>query len=149
MTNRKIVLIIFGIVAAITLLVLIFVGGIVGFAFYSISNSQAAQTAKDFLRNNEKLKNDIGEVKDFGSFVTGSVNINNDNGEAIVNLKVIGGREIVNATVHLLYTNGQSWRVSSASYVNRSGQTVSLQDPYDSRTTITPPPLLIAAYYGQ
>jgi hypothetical protein len=143
MTNRKLVLIILGIVGSITLLVLIFVAGIIGVAFYSISNSQAAQTAKDFLRNNEKLKNDIGEVKDFGSFVTGSVNITNDSGEAVVNLKAIGDRESVNATVHLLYTNGQAWRVSSASYVNRSGETISLQDPYDSRMIITPPPLFI------
>jgi Cytochrome oxidase complex assembly protein 1 len=145
MSNRKLVLIILGILGAITFLVLLFVGGIVGFAFYSISNSQAAVTAKDFLRNNEKLKADIGEVKDFGSFITGSVNINNDNGEAVINLKVIGDRETINATVHLLFTNGQAWRVSSASYVNRSGQTISLQDPYETRTRVTPPPLSIAA----
>ena len=92
MTNRKLVLIILGIVGAITFLVLLFVAGIIGFAFYSISNSQAAVTAKDFLRHNEKLKADIGEVKDFSSFITGSVNINNDNGEAVINLKVIGDR---------------------------------------------------------
>jgi len=138
MTNRKLVLIILCIVGAITFLVLLFVAGIVGFAFYSISNSQAAVTAKDFLRHNEKLKADIGEVKDFGSFITGSVNINNDNGEAVINLKVIGDRDTVNATVHLLFTNGKAWRVSSASYVNHSGQTVSLQDPYDTRTIVTP-----------
>jgi hypothetical protein len=129
----------------ITFLVLLFAAGVVGFAFYSISNSQAAMTAKDFLRNNEKLKADIGEVKDFGSFITGSVNINNDNGEAVINVKVIGARDTVNATVHLLFTNGQAWRISSASYVNRSGQTVSLQDPYESKTILTPPPLSIAA----
>jgi Cytochrome oxidase complex assembly protein 1 len=145
MTNRKLVLIILGIVGAITFLVLLFVAGIVGFAFYSISNSQAAVTAKDFLRHNEKLKTDIGEVKDFGSFITGSVNINNDNGEAVINLKVTGDRDTVNATVHLLFTNGKAWRVSSASYVNHSGQTVSLQDPYDTMMIVTPPPLSLAA----
>ena len=145
MTNRKLVLIILGIVGAITFLVLLFVAGIIGFAFYSISNSQAAVTAKDFLRHNEKLKADIGEVKDFSSFITGSVNINNDNGEAVINLKVIGDRDTVNATVHLLFTNGQAWRVSSASYVSHSGQTVSLQDPYDTRTIVTPPSLSLAA----
>lgn len=145
MTNRKLVLIILGIVGALTILVLLFVAGIVGFAFYSVSNSQAAVTARDFLRNNEKLKSDIGEVKDFGSFITGSVNINNDNGEAVINVKVIGARDTVNATVNLLFTNGQAWRVSSASYVNRSGQTVSLQDPYESKTIVLPPFLSVAA----
>jgi hypothetical protein len=145
MTNRKLVLIILGIVAAITLLVLLFVAGIVGFAFYSISNSQAAVTAREFLRNNEKLKADIGEVKDFGSFITGSVSINNDSGDAVINVKVIGARDTVNATVHLLFTNGQAWRVSSASYVNRSGQTISLQDPYETKVIVIPPPLFVAA----
>jgi hypothetical protein len=145
MTNRKLVLIILGIVAAITLLVLLFVAGIVGFAFYSISNSQAAVIAREFLRNNEKLKADIGEVKDFGSFITGSVSINNDSGDAVINVKVIGARDTVNATVHLLFTNGQAWRVSSASYVNRSGQTISLQDPYETKVIVIPPPLFVAA----
>ena len=145
MTNRKIVLIILGILGALTFLVFLFVAGIVGFAFYSISNSQAAMTARDFLRNNEKLKADIGEVKDFGSLITGSVNINNDSGEAVINVKVIGARDTVNASVHLLYTNGQAWRVSSASYVNGSGQTVSLQDPYESKTIVLPPLCLVAA----
>ena len=145
MTNRKLVLIILGILGAITFLVLLFVGVIAAFTFYSISNSQAAVTAKNFLRNNEKLKTDIGEVKDFGSFITGSVNINNDNGEAVINLKVFGDRETINATVHLLFTNGQAWRVSSASYVNRSGQTISLQDPYESKTIVLPPLCSVAA----
>jgi len=29
--------------------------------------------------------------------------------------------------------SGSAWRVSSASYVNESGQTVELLDPYDSK----------------
>ena len=133
MTNRKLFLIIGGILAAITLLVVIFVGGIVGFALYSIGNSQAAEVTRTFLRNNEKLKSDIGEVKDFGSVVTGSVNINNDNGNATINIKVIGSRQTVNASVNLVFVHGQDWRVISASYVNKSGQTISLQDPYDTK----------------
>ncbi len=56
------------------------------------------QVSKDFLRNNERLKQDIGEVKDFGSFVTGNININNGDGTAELNLKVIGERKEVNAS---------------------------------------------------
>jgi hypothetical protein len=139
MTNRKLFLIIGGILAAILFIVLLFVSGIVGFALYSIGNSQAAETARAFLRNNEKLKTEIGEVKDFGSIVTGSVNINNDNGTATINVKVIGSRETVNASVNLIFIHGQDWRVISASYVNKSGQTISLQDPYDSKVIAFPP----------
>ena len=141
MTTKKILLIVGAVVVVLVLLVAVFVGGIVGFALYQTSNSEAALKAKDFLRNSEKLKNDIGEVKDFGSIVTGNVRIANSNGEATVNLKVIGERKTVNASVDLVYVNGGAWRVSSASYVNTAGQTVDLLDPFDSKI---PVPLLIA-----
>jgi hypothetical protein len=145
MTNRKVVLIIVGVLATVTFVILTFVGGIVGFTLYSIGKSEAAETARNFLRNNEKLKSDIGEINEFGSVVTGSVNINSDNGQATINLKVVGARETVNASVNMLFVQGQAWRVSSASYVNHSGQTISLQDPYDSKKLTSPPPRLAAA----
>src|SRR5436189_5907026 len=129
MTTRKIVLIVGSVVVVLGLLVVIFVGGIVGFALYQVGNSEAALKAKDFLRNSEKLKRDIGEVKDFGSIVTGSVNIQNGNGEAALNLKVIGEHKTVTASVHLIMVSGSTWRVSSASYVNAAGQTVELLNP--------------------
>ena len=133
MTTKKIVLVVGGVVVVLALLAAVFVGGIVGLALYSVGNSEAAVKAKDFLRNSDKLADDIGEVKDFGSVVTGSVNVANNNGEATLNLKVIGERKTVNASVDLIYTNGSAWRVSAASYVNSSGQTVDLLDPYDSK----------------
>jgi hypothetical protein len=145
MSTRKIVLIIGGVLGTIVLLVLVFAGVIVGFALYSIGNSEAAETARKFLRNNEKLKGDIGEVKEFGNVVTGSVNIDNNTGQATINLKVVGARETVNASVNLLLIHGQSWRVASASYVNHSGQTISLQDPYELRNRFHPPHLLALA----
>lgn len=144
MSNRKIVLIIVGIVATITLLLLIFVGAIVGVALYSVGNSEAASTARNFLKNSEKLRSDIGEVKDFGSIVTGSVNVANDSGQATINLKVIGANKTVNASVNMVFVHGREWRVVSASYVNSSGQQISLQDPFDSRQLSSPPPLLAA-----
>ncbi|PWT93351.1 MAG: hypothetical protein C5B55_04695 [Blastocatellia bacterium] len=133
MTTKKIILIVVGVLVALGLLILVFVGGIIGIAFYTVSHSQAAVTAKDFLHNNEKLKSDIGDVKDFGNLVTGSVNINNDRGEATINLKVYGEKKTVNASVNLVYVNGQMWRVSSATYVNEKGTTVNLLDPYESK----------------
>jgi hypothetical protein len=141
MTTKKILLIIGAVVVVLGLLVVVFVGGIVGFALYQVGNSEAALKAKDFLRNSEKLKLEIGEIKDFGSIVTGSISLHNGNGEATVNLKVIGERKTVNASVHLVLVSGSTWRVSSASYVNASGQTIELLDPYDSKILT---PLLIA-----
>jgi hypothetical protein len=141
MTTKKIVLIVGGVVVVLGLVVALFVGGIVGLALYQVGNSEAASKAKDFLRTSEKLKQDIGEVKDFGSIVTGSVNVSDNNGQATLHLKVIGENETVNASVSLIYLNRGDWRVSSASYVNTDGVTIDLLDPYDTKVLI---PLLIA-----
>jgi hypothetical protein len=141
MTTKNIVLVVGGVVVVLGFLVVCFVGGIVGFALYELGNSQAAIKAKDFLRNSEKLQAETGPVKDFGSIVTGSVNFHDGSGEATLHLKVIGERQTVNATVDLLLVSGGAWRVSSASYVNSSGQTVDLLDPYDTNLLV---PHLIA-----
>ena len=141
MTTKKIVLIIGGVVIVLGFLVVCFVAAIVGFALYQVSNSEAAATARDFLRNSDKLKVETGEIKDFGNIITGSVNLHNGNGEATLNLKVIGERNTVNATVDLVLVSGSAWRVSSASYVNSSGQTIDLLDPYNANLDI---PILIA-----
>jgi len=138
MTTKKIVLMVGGVVVVLALLVICFAGGIVGFALYQIGNSEAAARAKDFLRSSEKLKAETGPVKDFGSIVTGSVNLHNGNGDATLHLKVIGDRKTVNATVDLILARGGTWRVSSASYVNAAGQTIDLLDPYDTKTLIPP-----------
>lgn len=141
MTTKKILLIVGGVVIVLGLLVAIFVGGIVGFALYQVGNSEAAIKAKDFLRTSEKLQQDIGEVKDFGSIVTGSVNVSDGNGEATLHLKVIGAEETINASVRLVYVNRGEWRVSAADYVSKDGQTIDLLNPYDSKLLV---PLLIA-----
>src|SRR5690242_9166997 len=141
MTTKRIVLLVVTVVVALALIAGIFVGGIIGLTLYSVGNSEAAAKARDFLRTSDKLKNDIGEVRDFGSVITGSAQVVNNSGEATLHLKVIGERKTVNAAVELLYTKGSAWRVSAASYVNSQGQTIDLLDPYDSRI---PVPLLIA-----
>lgn len=138
MTTKKIVLMVGGVVVVLALLVVCFAGGIVGFALYQIGNSEAAARAKDFLQSSEKLKAETGPVKDFGSIVTGSVNLHNGNGDATLHLKVIGDRKTVNATVDLILARGGTWRVSAASYVNDAGLTIDLLDPYDTKTLIPP-----------
>jgi len=141
MTTNRIVILVGVAVVAIVLVVVVFVGGIVGFALYTVGNSEAAVTAKDFLRNNQLLKDDIGEVKHFGTFVTGSINVHNRDGDATIGLKVIGERRTVNANVGLAYRDGRPWRVVSASYINEAGTTVDLLNAYEAQQQI---PVLIA-----
>jgi cytochrome oxidase complex assembly protein 1 len=136
MTTKKIVFIICAVVVVLGLTVVIFVGGIVGAVFYGIGNSDAANVAKEFLKNNERLKQDIGDVKDFGTFVTGNINVTNGDGTAELSLKVIGERKQVNATIDLIYRNGHQWTVSSASYLNESGNRINLLNPYESQRLI-------------
>ena len=128
--TKKTWLLILSLVGALVLLVVLFVGAIVGIVFYTISQSEAAQTARSFLRNNEKLKQDIGEVKDFGKIITGSVKSRNNSGDATLYIKVIGERRTVNATVVLMYRAGRNWRVVEATYPNEAGQTVDLLESY-------------------
>jgi hypothetical protein len=134
MTTKKIVIIILSVVIVLFLLGALVVGGIVGMVFYTMDNSEAAVTAKDFLRSNEKLKEDIGEVKGFGKFVTGNINTTNGDGSAQLNLKVIGERKEVNASVELIFRSGHPWRVTAASYRNQAGDTIDLLNPYDAPT---------------
>jgi thioredoxin 1 len=131
MTTKKILLIAGGVVAVLGFLVVLFVGGIVWVAFSTIGKSEAAATAKAFLQKNERLKSDIGEVRDFGFWVTGNINSHNADGEATLNLKVVGARTTVPATVNLTYRGGRNWVVVKASYVNDAKQIVNLLNPYE------------------
>lgn len=132
MTTKKIVILVTSIVLGLALIVVVVAGAIIGIALYTIGNSEAGETAKTFLRNNQQLKQDIGEVTDFGSFPTGNVSVENNSGNATINLKVYGERKAVNASVDLVYRNGQPWRVVGASYENDAGETVQLLDPYQT-----------------
>ena len=125
--------------AVLCLIVALFVGGIAWFVFHTIGTSEAADTARAYLRNNQTLKQDIGEVKDFGSFVTGNINVNNGDGVATLHIKVIGEKREVNARVDLSYRNNRAWRVTEASY-DRDGQTVELMQPYNNEASPLPSP---------
>ena len=141
MTTKKIIVLVGSILVGLFLIVVVFVAVIMGVVFYGISNSDAANVAKDFLRTSERLKQDIGEVKDFGSFPTGNVSVNNGYGSAELNLKVIGERRTVNASVELIFRSGHQWRVTAASYKNDAGENIDLLNPYETRNFI---PLLAA-----
>ncbi len=136
MTTKKIMVIVGSVLLGLTVLILAFLVTIGGLWLYAVKNSESAEKAKDYLRKNEKLKQDIGEVKDFGSIVSASVDARDDDHPVTMNLKVIGEKKTVNATVVLILVQGGAWRVTSASYVNSSGQKIPLLDPYDTKVLI-------------
>ncbi len=140
MTAKKIMQIVGGVLVALTVLMLAFLLAIVGFGLYTVKNSESTEKAKAYLRTNEKLKQDIGEVKEFGNIVMASINERNGNNEVTLKLKVFGERKTVNATVDLMLVQGNTWRVTSASYVNSLGQKIPLLDPYDTKVIKVPIP---------
>ena len=137
MSTKKILLIIGGIVIVLGLIVALFVGGIVFFVFRTIGNSEAADTARTYLKNNEKLKQEIGEVKDFGWLVSGNINFSNGDGVATLYLKAIGEKGDANARVDLQYRDNRAWRVTGASYT-RDGKTVDLMQAYGPPSANSP-----------
>jgi hypothetical protein len=144
MTTKKTMLIVGSVLLVLTVLTALFLTAIVVFGLYTVKNSDSAEKAKDYLRGNERLKQDIGEVKDFGNIVTASINDRDGNSEVTLKLKVIGEQKTVNATVDLILVQGNAWRVTSASYVNSLGQKIPLLDPYDTKVTKVPIPSLTA-----
>jgi hypothetical protein len=137
MSTKKIILIVGGILVVLGLIVVLFVGAIAFFVFHSIGNSEAADTARNYLRTNEILKQDIGEVKDFGSLITGSINVSNGDGGATLYLKAIGEKQSANVRVDLAYRNNRSWRVTGASY-ERDGKTIDLMQAYGPPASASP-----------
>jgi Cytochrome oxidase complex assembly protein 1 len=129
MSTKKILLIIAGCLAVLGLVVVLFAGGIVWFVFHTMSHSEAAETARTYLKSNEILKQDIGEVKDFGSFVTGNINMQNGDGVATLYIKVIGEKREAKTRVDLAYRSNRGWRVTGASY-DRDGKDVDLMQGY-------------------
>jgi hypothetical protein len=137
MSTKKVLLIVGSIVVVLGLIVALFVGGILFFVFRTINTSEAADTARAYLRNNEKLKQDIGEVKDFGWLVTGNINITNGDGVATLYLKAIGEKGNADTRVDLQYRASREWRVTGASY-NRDGQTIDLMQAYGPPNSNSP-----------
>jgi uncharacterized RDD family membrane protein YckC len=80
-------------------------------AIFSIKNSAAYQTATQFLAYNEKVKRQIGEVRDFGAFPGGAIQFENGYGHAVLNITVYGLKDRVSAQVLLIKEPGKMWEV--------------------------------------
>jgi hypothetical protein len=78
---------------------------------FSIKNSGAYQTATQFLASNEKVKGQIGEIRDFGAFPGGEIQFKNGYGRAVLNITVYGLEGTVSAQVLLTKDPEQIWEV--------------------------------------
>ena len=136
MKAKKIVFVVGSVLTVLTVLAAIFVVAIVYFGLYTVNKSEPAEKVKAYLRSNEKLKQDIGDVQNIGNVETVGISDRNGNSEVTLKLRVYGEHKTVNATVNLMLVPGNAWRITSASYVNSNGQTIKLLDPYETNLRI-------------
>jgi hypothetical protein len=78
------------------------------------SHGGAAEAAKDYLRKNSVVQAQLGAVKGFGRFPTGSESIINGQGSAHFFMTVQGERKEGRAEIELARKPGQTWQVTSA-----------------------------------
>ena len=60
--------------------------------YFRISNSNEYTIAKKFIKQNSNLKSKIGEIKDFGSFPKGGIQLINGLNSAQIETNVIGSK---------------------------------------------------------
>ncbi len=114
--------IIFALTSVISIGFHFFVGSMIS----SMGHTEAAETAKEFLRQNRKLKDFTGELRESPSFVGGKINANDAGGEAYLSFEVEGERKEVTANVSLRSQNKGNWQIADADYIDDAGETVDL-----------------------
>ncbi len=74
----------------------------------------AAGAAKKFLRSNAVVRARLGEIKDFGWFPSGTVEVTNGAGKAHLVFSLKGTRGQGQAAVDLSKKAGRDWKVTAA-----------------------------------
>jgi hypothetical protein len=84
-------------------------------AIFMMKNSEAYAFATDFIKNDSTIANDVGSVKGFGLFPTGSlstVSINGiESGEAAFSFTVKGSKKYRDVYIHLRKQHDSNWKV--------------------------------------
>ena len=131
-------------IAAVAILCIInysLVGSAVFGLHYSVKNSEAYQTSESFLRENDLLKQVIGDNIEFGFLPSGKMRSNGNQPTAEFTITVTGSYRSTVAWVALVKQQ-QSWQVVKASYRDPSGtfQPLLAQESAFKVETLPPPP---------
>jgi len=103
------------------------------------SHGGAAGTAKDYLRKNTVVQAQIGPVREFGQFPTGSESIINGEGSAHFVITIKGERRDGSAELELVRKPGQPWKVTSA-VLTVEGRETQLEGASGSSPPTSDPP---------
>jgi hypothetical protein len=110
MKNKFIKYFVYSIVGIIVLYVVVTVGNTI-----KISNSESYEIAKDYVKNNESIINQLGEIKKFGSFPSGAIKTINGIEHAQIELSAEGNIKKSNIVV-IMEKNGKEWEIKDFYY---------------------------------
>jgi len=84
---------------------------IVLFAGSAMKNSDAYKVAITEIEKNEEILSETGGIKGYGMMPTGNVNISNGNGQAQLEIKVLGNKMDLNVGVYLIKEPHGEWKL--------------------------------------
>ncbi len=80
-----------------------------------IPNTDAYSISKEFVRNNEEIKAEVGKVNGFGLIPTGGISVrtdsNGETGNSNINLIIKGDKAFKSVTVFVFKDYGKDWEV--------------------------------------
>jgi hypothetical protein len=88
-------------------------GGIFGGVMGAIKNSDAYKMSVELVEKSSEVKEEIGNIKSYGWFPGGSVNVNGSSGEAKLNISVTGEKGEGTVETELVKKGGK-WNFTSA-----------------------------------
>jgi hypothetical protein len=90
---------------------------ILPFVIFLLKTSDAYFAAVDYLKTDEQIKNEVGNIKGFGLITTGqsqTITINGvESGDALFNLTIEGNKRYKDVTIQLRKTSETDWMVIS------------------------------------
>ncbi|WLE98915.1 MAG: RDD family protein [Candidatus Electrothrix communis] len=89
---------------------------VVGIALFTsigmtMKNSASYKVAIIEIEQNQDILNETGGIKGYGMMPTGSINISNGNGQAQLNIKVLGNEKDLKVSVYLTKEPDSEWKL--------------------------------------
>ncbi len=108
--------------------------------FGILGHGGAAGAARSFLGQDPQVRREIGEIKSYGLFPSGSVSINSGHGRAHLIFRLEGSRAKGKAVVDLTKAPGKDWEVRSAILIAGGRRIILKGSPPAPLPGIPPPP---------
>ena len=95
----------------LTVTVILFGAILSVFVIAKIKSSEPYHKSKEFIENNEDIKQDLGSIKGYGLLASGSVDEIETNGTATLSFQVKGESKNAQIQINLLKDSSGTWTV--------------------------------------